>query len=294
MNSTYEILTDSSCDMSFQMAQELGITVVAMNVNVDGTEQWNRLEGDPHAEIDVKQFYDSLRGGAKTSTTAVNPETWANAAREILERGKDVLILPFSSGLSGTCGSAILAAGELREEYPQRTILVEDSLCASLGQGLLVYYAAKKQQEGATIQETAQWVEENRLHLCHWFTVNDLMFLKRGGRISATTAVAGTLLNIKPVLHMDNDGKLANVSKARGRKAAIDALVDRLGKTAYEPSKQVFFISHGDCPEDAQYLEKMLREKYHPVDVVVGHVGPVIGSHSGPGTLALFFLGSER
>ena len=212
----------------------------------------------------------------------------------ILAAGQDVLLLVFSSGLSSTYQNSLLAAEELRAQFPDRKLYVVDTLAPSGGQALLAYHAALRRQEGASLEETRDWVEANKLHLAHWFTVDDLMFLKRGGRISAATAVVGTMLKIKPVLHVDDLGHLVNVSKARGRRASIDAMAAKVGQTGIDPGNQVFFISHGDCLGDAEYLADLLRRTYHPKDVVISYVGPVIGSHSGPGTLALFFLGTQR
>ena len=211
-----------------------------------------------------------------------------------LAAGKDVLVLAFSSGLSTTYQSAVIAAEELGEKYPERTIRVVDTLCASMGQGLLVWYACKKRDEGMSLEELYHWVMENRLHLCHWFTVDDLMYLKRGGRISAATALVGTMLQIKPLLHVDDEGHLISMSKARGRKAAIDALVRKAQELGAGYDNSTMFISHGDCREDAEYLAQQLKEKCGVKEVVISYVGAVIGSHSGPGTLALFFLGSHR
>lgn len=294
MSANYEILTDSSCDLSCAMARDLGIVSVPLCVNIDGQDKRNMLRGDPAAELEMTDFYDRLRQGACTSTTAANPELWGSAMEKMLQAGKDVLVLAFSSGLSGTYASAVIAAQELRAAYPERKILVVDTLCASRGQGMLVYHVAQKRQQGAALEEAAQWAEENKLRLCHWFTVDDLMFLKRGGRISTTTAVAGALLKIKPVMHMDNEGRLVSMSKARGRKAAIEAIAAKVGELGIDPGEQTMFICHGDCPEDAAYLARLVKEQYHPRDVLIDYVGPVIGSHSGPGTLALFFFGRER
>lgn len=294
MNTTYRILTDSSCDLPYALAEKLGVLSVPLSVNMKGQEFENLLEGDPKSALDVKEFYAVLRTGVMTNTTAANPEKWAAAMEPVLAEGTDLLVMAFSSGLSATYSSAVLAAQELSEKYPQRKIRVVDTLCASLGQGLLIYLAAQHQAAGETLAQVGDWVEDHRLHLAHWFTVDDLMFLKRGGRVSAATAVAGTLLKIKPVMHVDNEGRLVKVTTARGRKAAIEALAAQVGQTAIKPKEQVFFISHGDCMEDVRYLEKLLREQYQPRDVIVSHVGPVIGSHSGPGTLALFFLGTKR
>ena len=294
MDTSYQILTDSSCDLPYALAKELGVQSVPLCVTMQDREIENLLEGDPNSSLDMKAFYDTLRTGVMTKTAAANPEKWAMAMEPILASGKDLLVLAFSSGLSATCSSAVLAARELEEKYPRRKIRVIDTLCASMGQGLLVYHAVQHQRAGETLAQVGDWVHDHRLQLCHWFTVDDLMFLKRGGRVSAATAVAGTLLKIKPVMHVDDEGHLIKVSTARGRKASIDAIAAKVAQTAIDPENQVFFISHGNCPEDARYLERILRETYHPKDVVISHVGPVIGSHSGPGTLALFFLGTER
>ena len=203
-------------------------------------------------------------------------------------------MLAFSSGLSTTCHSAVMAANELQEKYPEQKIYVVDTLSASLGEGLLVWYACKKRDEGLSLEALRDWVTEMRFHLCHWFTVDDLMYLKRGGRISATTAIVGTMLGIKPVLHMDDEGHLISMSKARGRKASIEALAAKMGELGKDYDNSTVFICHGDCIDDARYLEKIVREKYGAKNVVIGYTGAVIGSHSGPGTLALFFLGKNR
>lgn len=294
MNTTYRILTDSSCDMPAALASALGIQAVPLSVQFRGKEYENLLDGTKGNKLKIQEFYRALRAGEVTSTTAVNPEKWAGAMRPILEAGEDVLVLAFSSGLSATYASAVAAAGELESQYPGRKIRVVDTLCASMGQGLLVYLAVQQQRAGKSLDQVAEYVLENRLHLCHWFTVDDLMFLKRGGRVSAATAVMGTMLKIKPVLHVDNEGHLINVSKARGRRASIDAMAAKIGATGIDPANQVIFISHGDCLQDAEYLADSIRAAYHPKDVVISYVGPVIGSHSGPGTLALFFLGTAR
>ena len=285
---SYRIITDSCCDFPAHMYKELDLEVVNLSVLYKGenyteyTEEW------------LKAMFDGLRAGESASTSAINPTGWAAAIEPVLQAGQDALVLTFSSGLSTTHQSAVIAAEELLEQYPDRKIRVVDTLCASLGQGLLVWYACKKRDEGLSLDELAAWCEENRLNLCHWFTVDDLMYLKRGGRVSAATALVGTMLQIKPVLHVDDEGHLINVAKARGRKASIDALVNKMVQTAIPGANDTAFICHGDCLEDAEYLAAKIKEKCGVKDVLIYYVGAVIGSHSGPGTLALFYLGSNR
>ena len=291
MTMPYQIITDSSCDLPQELADAYGLIVLPLSVTVDGVTYKNYLDG---REIGFHTLYEKYRSGSKTSTCAVNPDAFIDVLEPCLKEGKDVFYIGFSSGLSATYQSGCIAAAELREKYPERKIMTIDSLCASLGQGLFVHYAVQKQREGATMEELAAYLEELRPHLCHWFTVDDLMYLKRGGRISASTALLGTALQIKPVMHTDNDGKLANVSKARGRKASIRALVDRMEQTAIAPSSQTVFICHGDCIEDAEYAAGLIRERFGIQDIVINYTGPVIGAHSGPGTLAIFFVGTER
>ena len=291
MAKTFQIITDSSCDLPQTLADELGLLVLPLHVTIDGQQMLNYLDG---REIGFPEFYDCVRAGKSISTSAVNPGEFAAAMGQTLRAGLDVLFIGFSSGLSTTYQSGVIAAEELREQYPDRTILTFDSLCASLGQGLLLYLAAKKQQAGASLQEVYDYVTELRPHLCHWFTVDDLMYLKRGGRISAATAVAGTVLQIKPVMHMDNDGHLAPVTKAKGRKAALTALANKVVETGIDPASQTVFICHGDCEADAQFVAQKLREKCPVQDIVIGYVGPVIGAHTGPGVVSIFFVGTER
>ena len=285
---SYQILTDSCCDFSAQRYQELGLIALPLSVTFRGQTYPDRNDDS------LKDMYAGLRAGEAASTAAVNPQQWEEALEPLLAAGEDVLLLAFSSGLSTTYQSACIAAKEVQERFPERTILVVDSLCASLGQGLLAYYAAKKRDEGLTLEELKTWLESNRLHLCHWFTVDDLMYLKRGGRISATTAILGTMLSIKPILHVDDEGHLVSVGKARGRKASIAALADKAAELGKNYDNSVMFISHGDCREDAEALAKLLKERCGVKEVYINYVGAVIGSHSGPGTLALFFLGEHR
>lgn len=284
----FQIITDSCCDFPTPMYGQLGLTFVPLTVEFRGNTF------DDKNDDTLKDMYQGLRAGEVAKTSAVNPSRWSQAMEKALAAGKDVLVLAFSSGLSTTYQSAVIAAEELKDAYPDRKIQVIDTLCASMGQGLLVWYACKKRDEGLSLDEVAQWVLDNRLHLCHWFTVDDLMYLKRGGRISAATALVGTMLQIKPLLHVDDEGHLINMTKTRGRKAAIDAMVKKAQELGADYDNSTMFISHGDCLSDAEYLSRQLKEKCGVKDVVISYVGAVIGSHSGPGTLALFFLGSHR
>ena len=287
----YVLLTDSSADLTDALVKELGVEVLPLSFTMRNKTYRNWPD---NREIDPKDFYRQLREGEMATTSAVNVSDFTETIEPHLKAGRDVLVVAFSSGLSATCHSAQIAAQELSEQYPERKVYVVDSLCASLGQGLLVWYAARMKNEGRGIGAVRDWLEENKLHLCHWFTVDDLFFLQRGGRVSGTVAIFGTLLNVKPVMHMDNEGRLIFVTKVRGRKRSLDALVERLDQTAINPSEQSIFITHGDCLEDAQYVAKKIEEKYHPKEIVINWVDPVIGAHSGPGTVALFFLGTER
>ncbi len=289
--SNYVIMTDSCCDLTQEMADQLGLVVLPLTVETPKGDFKNYLDW---REIDAKTFYDNLRAGDTCKTSAVNTGTFREAMEAILKEGKDVIYLAFSSGLSGTYNAGMIAVNELTDEYPERKIYAVDTLCASLGQGLLVYLAAQKKNEGATIDELRDYVENTKMSVAHWFTVDDLMHLKRGGRVSGATAVIGTMLKIKPVLHVDDEGHLINMEKARGRKSALNALVDKMAMTAIEPSKQVVFISHGDCEADAQFVAGKVKEKLGVETVHINNIGPVIGAHAGPGTIALFWLATQR
>jgi len=284
----YQIITDNCCDMEPAMYEKLGVTVINLTLLYKGAEHRNMDE--PF----LKELYNGMRSGEAATTSAVNPEGWASVIEPALEKGDDALVLAFSSGLSTTYQSAVIAATDLQEKYPERKILVVDTLCASLGQGLLLWYVCKKRDQGYSLEQLAEYCTELVPKLSHWFTVDDLMFLKRGGRISAATALVGTMLQIKPVLHVDDEGHLVSVAKARGRKASIEALAKKLGETGLPGENETVFICHGDCIEDAKYLENLVKEKYGVKEVYTYYTGGVIGSHSGPGTLALFFLGSQR
>ena len=284
----YQIITDSCCDLPRNIKEQLQLTCIDITLMFR-----DRVWADTSDE-GLKTVYDGLRTGEVATTAAANPQDWASVIEPVLADGRDALVLAFSSGLSTTYQSAVIAAQELQEKYPERTVKVVDTLCASMGQGLLVWYACHQQQAGKSLEEVCAWCEYNKLNLCHWFTVDDLMFLKRGGRVSATTAVLGTMLNIKPILHVDDEGHLIKVSTARGRKASIDALAAKAAATALPGQNDTMFISHGDCQEEAEYLAEVLKEKHGVKEVIIGYIGGVIGSHSGPGTMALFFLGSKR
>ena len=287
----FKILTDSCGDLSPALITQLELDVFPMFFHLGGKDYQNYPDD---RELSNRVFYDTLRDGQVATTVAVNPAQWSDLARPHLEAGKDILILAFSSGLSTTYQSACLAAEELREAFPDRSIEVVDSLCASMGEGLFCYHVARKRQSGATLEETKEYALSIRLQLCHWFTVDDLYFLKRGGRVSSTAALVGTMLQIKPVLHVDDEGHLIPVTEVRGRKAALNQLVKEMEATATDPENQTVFISHGDCIEDAQYVKKLIQEKLGTRNIILNPIGPVIGAHSGPGTVALFFLGSKR
>ena len=284
----YKIITDSACDLPQAMLQQLEVTRIPLYVN------FRNESLEDSVDEGIKTIYEGLRAGEHASTSAVNPQRWESVIEPVLAEGFDALVLAFSGGLSTTYQSAVIAADELREKYPERTIRVVDTLCAALGQGLLVYYTCKKRDEGLSLDELTAWVEENKLHLCHWFTVDDLMYLKRGGRVSAATALFGTMLQIKPVLHVDDAGHLINIGKVRGRRASIDALVEKAAALCLEEGREVMYICHGDCMDDAEYLKAKVQAQLGVKEVHIGYTGAVIGSHSGPGTLALFFLGQHR
>ena len=289
--SDYVIVTDSSADLPAELVQELEVEVLPLSFTIQGKSYRNYPDG---REMELRSFYQMLRAGEMATTSAVNVADYTAILEPLLQSGKDVLVLAFSSGLSTTYQSSVIAVEELREKYPGRKLFTVDTLCASMGQGLLVWLAVQEKRKGASIEAVRDWVEANKLHLCHWFTVDDLHFLMRGGRVSAGTAVVGSMLSIKPVLHVDNEGHLINMSKARGRGASLTALVDRMERTAIDPAGQTVFLSHGDCLADAQKVAGEVKRRMGVKEVVLNDIGPVIGAHAGPGTVALFFLGTER
>ena len=287
----YIIITDSSCDLPDSLVRELELTVLPLSFIMDGKTYRNWPD---NREMSPGEFYNKQREGLMATTNAVNVGEASDAMEAVLKQDKDVLVLGFSSGLSTTYNSFKIAADELAEKYPSRRIYTVDTLCASLGQGMFVYQAAKMRQEGKSIEEVRDWAEANKLRQCHWFTVNDLFFLKKGGRVSAATAVVGTMLQIKPVMHVDNEGHLIKADTARGRKASLKALVDKVGELAENPASQVMFISHSDCLADAQYVADEIKKRFGAREIIINSIGPVIGAHTGPGCVALFFTGNHR
>jgi DegV family protein with EDD domain len=284
----FKILTDSSADLTPELIAKYGATVVSLDVMFEGEPSI------PNEQVDVKEFYVKLRSKKNAKTSAVNTEKFIQHMKPILDGGHDLLCLIFSSGLSATYNCARIAVDELSGQYPQRKICLVDTLSASMGQGLLINYAYEQKMAGKSVSEVYTFVEDLKMKLCHWFTVDDLFFLKRGGRVSAATAIAGTALALKPVMHMDNEGHLTKVSVAKGRKGSLKGLLEKMKETAINPQEQTIFISHGDCLEDAQYLADMIKAQIGVKEILISFVGPVIGAHSGPGTVALFFVGTER
>ena len=284
----YQIFTDSACDIAPALLERWRVACVDMTFHYDGEDK-DHTNGD----MTIAAFYQSMRDGRVVKTSAVNMEVYRERFEPVLRAGEDILYIGFASALSNSCQVAKIVAKELGEKYPERKIVCIDSRCASAGEGLLVYLAVQKRDEGASLEELADYTKTTLPKLCHWFTVDDLVYLKRGGRVSAASAFAGTLLQIKPVLHVDDEGRLINMRKIRGRKQAVANMAEQYMKTALDP-KGVYFISNGDCPEDARLLEDMIFERTGRRAELICDIGPVIGAHSGPGTLALFFLGRPR
>ncbi len=287
--SNYLIFTDSACDIKPELLDEWGVACRCLTFRFDDSEKEYT-----DRDMSTAEFYEKMRKGGVAKTAAVNVETFVEAFEEALKNGDDVLYLGFSSGLSTTYNSARLAAEQLAEKYPERMIITVDTLAASAGFGMLVYLAVEKKKEGASIEETAEYVRSLILRQCHWFSVDDLVYLKRGGRVSPAAAFFGNALGIKPVMHVDNEGHLIPVTKVRGRRNALLEIANRYAELAEDPSKGPVFISHGDCMRDVMALEEILNEKHGIKFDIITDVGPVIGAHSGPGTIALFFLGKER
>ena len=285
----YTIITDTACDISPALLKKWGVEYINLTYRFDGEDIDYTSD-----KTDIKRFYNKMREGGVAKTAAINPDTFENEFEKCLKKGYDILYLGFSSGLSTTYNSSQIAANELAERYPNQKIITVDTLCASAGQGLFVYLVAEEKKKGATIEQAAEYANKLVPNLCHWFTVDDLVYLKRGGRISPTTAFVGTVLNIKPVLHVDNEGKLINMTKARGRKMSIRTLAEKFGEFANDKKNGTIFISHADCEDDAKMLAQTIKESYGSTVDVITNIGPVIGAHTGPGALALFFVGKER
>ena len=286
----YIIATDSCCDFDENLIRELDLTVIPLSVHL-GQDHFRNYPGEmPESHV----FYTRLSKGEPAQTSAPNVEAFKDAFRPFLEAGKDVLYLGFSSALSATYQNAAMAVEEVREAFPDAVIRAVDTLCASMGQGLLVDLAVQEKRKGKSLEEVVSFVRETIPHLCHWFTVGDLSQLRRGGRLSAGKAIVGNLLNIKPVLHVDHEGRLVPMESAKGRKKSVEALVRHMEETAIAPETQRIYISHGDCLGDAEVLAAAIQSKLGVASVTIGDVGPVIGAHAGLGTLALFFLGKER
>ena len=285
----YVIFTDSCCDVSPELLAKWGVPYANMTFSFDGEDK--EYIG---TDISNHDFYDRMRQGAHARTAAINADTFARAFTPILEEGKDILYVAFSSGLSTTVNSAHMAAEELKEQHPDRKIVIVDTLAASAGGGLMVYMAVAKKNEGATIEENAAYMESLVPQHCIWFTVDDLEYLKRGGRVSPLVAFAGGVLGIKPILQMDEEGHLVKVSTARGRKKAIEALAEKYAELSYEEKNTPIFISHAEAENDAKQLADILKQRHGAVVTLITEIGPVIGSHAGPGTIALFFIGKHR
>ena len=287
----YQIVTDTNANIPEMLVEELGIKVISQSFFVNSVEYKSYVKGE---KTDLAKFYEMMRNKEDVKTSLIGPESYADFFEEILKTGDDILYVGFSSGLSGSYQSSKIAATELSEKYPDKKIVVFDTLAAALGQGLLVYKAAKLKNSGKSMEEVLEMLEKDAPKLCHWFTVDDLFFLKRGGRISGATATFGTILNIKPVMHVDDNGKLVPVGKVRGRKQAIMSLVDKIKELGVDPENQVMAISHGDCLDEAEFMANEVKKQYGVKEIIINCLDPVIGAHAGPGTLALFFIGTER
>ncbi len=286
----YIITTDTTCDLPQDYVKQHNIRILPLYYTMNETVYGEDNVLAPH------DFYDIMRGGALPTTMAVNPDTAKKTFLDLLNEGYDILHIAFSSALSGSCSVTQSVAREICEEHPEAKIIVIDSLCASMGEGLLIHKAVHLKENGSSIDEAADWLEKNKLHLCHLFTVDDLHHLHRGGRVSKATAIIGTLINVKPVLHVDNEGRLIPLNNVRGRKKALINLVDKMeDKTkSYAQNNDVVFISHGDCLEDAEFVADLIKERLGIRNFIIDYICPTIGAHSGPGTVALFFMGSER
>ncbi|MGG7058509.1 DegV family protein [Clostridium tertium] len=284
------IFTDSCCDLPISFVEQNNIQVMHLRVNIKGKD----IPDDLGVSISHKNFYNLIREGEMPTTSQANVSNFEESFRKFVKEGYSIIYIGFSSALSGCVNSARLAKEVVVEEIKDADITIIDSKSASMGLGLIVYYATNMLDEGKNKEEIISWIEENKLKINHWFTVDDLNHLKRGGRVSSTVAIVGTMLSIKPVMHVDNEGRLIPISKVKGRKKSIKALQEKLKERIVNPEQQVVFISHGDCLEDAKHLRALILEEVNVKDVIINNVGPAVGSHSGPGTVALFFIGNDR
>jgi DegV family protein with EDD domain len=291
MINDYAIFTDAASDLPTELINNHNISVIPMSFEIEGKSYKHYPDG---RELGYSKFYEMLRSGSMAKTSQINSSDFGEHFEPALKCGLDILYIAFSSGLSGTYQSSIIAAEELMERYPERKVYCVDSRCASTGQGMLVYHAALKKHEGLGIDELHDWVLQNRNHLCHWFTVNDLNHLKRGGRLSASSAIVGTMLSVKPILHVDKEGHLILRGKARGRRKSLGELVERMEKFCVKPEEQTVFIVHGDCIKDAGILASIVKQRFAIKNVVISNVGPIIGAHTGPDMIGVFFFGSEK
>ena len=284
----YIITVNSTVDTGKEWLEERNVPVIPLKYTIDGQE-YTDMYG-----LSDKEFFQKLREGKMSVTSQINPEEAKEMLEPYVKEGKDVLHLAFSSALSGTCNSMKIAAEELQEEYPEAKVIVVDTLCACMGEAMLLYYALKQKEAGKTIEEVAQWVEENKLHVCHNVTVDDLFYLHRGGRVSKTAAVLGTMVKVKPIIHMDDNGALQVIGKERGRKKSLHKIVDMAVERSKGWDNEIIMITHGDCLEDAEYVAKLVREKMGVENVFIHNIGTVIGSHTGPGVVATFCMGNKR
>lgn len=292
MSMSFEIITDSSASLSYRYITENNVKMLSYKYRSGDDEYDTFCYSDDDGW--VREFYDMLRRKQSATTSCVNADQFEQMFTDIFKRGRDFVCMTLSSALSATYEIAADVCAKLGPLYPERKGYVFDTKCAAQGQGLAVDFAVRYRDEGKSVDETYKWLVKINPNICHWFVVDDLFFLKRGGRVSTATAVAGTALGIKPVLHVDDEGRLIKMGTARGRKSSLDALVDKFGETAVNPQKQKVFIGHGDCAEDMKYVQRQLRDKFGVKDFETGFINPVIGVHSGPGTVALFFFGTKR
>ena len=286
----YVIITDNTCDLDEEFYKAHNIPVIVLPYSIDDI-----VYGSDN-KMSMKDFYNSMRDGKMPTTMAANPETYHSTFKKYLDEGLDVLYLAFTSALSSSCGNAILAANELNEEYTDNSVTVIDTLCASMGEGLILYKAVMLKEEGKSLEEVAKYVEDNKLKVCHYFTVNDLNHLHRGGRVSKATAIVGTLINVKPVLHVPNAGTLVSVCNVRGRKKSLTTLINNMEERTKGiiSEDDVVMIAHGDCIEDAEFVADEIRNKFGIKNIIISYASQTIGSHTGPGLIALFFMGNGR